>query len=72
MDFKVILKDTFVADLGRIIRSIAIHNPKAAETLGEVVISTAENLGRFPERHPQVRERQGIRRFIVKKHFKVF
>ena len=26
----------------------------------------------FPERHPKVRQRPGVRRFIVKKHFKVF
>lgn len=72
MDFKVIFKDTFVVDLERIVRSIAIHNPKAAETLGEILISTAENLNFFPERHPQLRGRPGIRRFIVKKYFKLF
>jgi plasmid stabilization system protein ParE len=26
----------------------------------------------FPERHPRVRQRPGVRRFVVKKYFKVF
>jgi hypothetical protein len=30
MDFKVIFKDTFLADLERIVRLIAVHNPAAA------------------------------------------
>jgi hypothetical protein len=30
MDFKVIFKDAFVADLKRIVKSIAVHNPGAA------------------------------------------
>ncbi len=72
MDFKVIFKDTFVMDLERAVRSLATHNPKAAQALGEILVSTAENLSFFPERHPQVRGRPGNRRFIVKKHFKVF
>jgi toxin ParE1/3/4 len=72
MDFKVIFKDTFLADLERILRVIAIHNPAAARTLGGVIVQTAEALSFFPERHPRVRQRQGVRRFIIKKHFKVF
>jgi toxin ParE1/3/4 len=72
MDFKVVFQETFIEDLERIVRSIAIHNPVAARKLGEILIKTSEGLSFFPERHPRVRQRPGIRRFIVKKYFKVF
>jgi plasmid stabilization system protein ParE len=72
MDFKVIFKDTFLADLERIVRLIAIHNPAAARKLGNMIIQTADGLCFFPERHPKVRQRPGVRRFIVRKYFKVF
>lgn len=72
MDFKVIFKETFVADLERIIKLIAVHNPQAAQKLGLMIIQAGENLSFFPERHPKVRQRPGIRRFVVKKYFKVF
>jgi len=72
MDFKVIIEETFIADLDRIVQSIAVHNPAAARQLGETIIGDSERLSVFPERHPKVRQRPGIRRFIVKKYFKVF
>ena len=72
MDFKVIFKDTFLADLEQIVKSIALHNPGAAYKLGEQIVHFAESLSFFPERHPRVRQRPGVRRFIVKKHYKVF
>jgi len=72
MDFKVIFRDTFIDDLGLIVRSISRHNPEAARLLGESIITQAEKLSFFPERYPRLRERPTIRRFIVKKHFKVF
>ena len=72
MDFKVVFRDTFLEDLERVVRSIAIHNPTAAHKVGELIISAGERLSFFPERHPKVRQRPGIRRFIVKKYFKVF
>ena len=72
MDFKVVFRDTFLEDLERVVRSIAVHSSAAARKLGELVISAGERLGFFPERHPKVRQRPGIRRFIVKKYFKVF
>ena len=72
MDFKVIFKDTFLADLEQIVRLVAVHNPAAALTLGNLIVQTAESLSFFPERHPKVHERPGIRRFIVKKYYKVF
>jgi plasmid stabilization system protein ParE len=72
MDFKVIFRDTFLEDLERAVTSIAAHNPVAACKLGELIISAGESLSFFPERHPRVRQRPAIRRFIVKKHFKVF
>jgi len=72
MDFKVIFHELFIDDLERIVRSVAAHNPAAAQKLGEIIINTCEGLRFFPERHPRLRERQGIRRFIVRKYFKVF
>ena len=72
MDFKVVFRDTFLDDLERLVRSVAAHNPDAACKLGEMIISAGERLSFFPERHPRVRQRPGIRRFIVKKYFKVF
>jgi plasmid stabilization system protein ParE len=72
MDFKVIFKDTFLEDLERIVRSIAVHSPSAACKLGGLVIQSGENLCFFPERHPKVRQRPGVRRYIVKKYFKMF
>jgi toxin ParE1/3/4 len=72
MDFQVIFKDTFLADLEQIVQAIAVHNPGAAYRLGEQIIQTAESLSFFPERHPKVRQRPGVRRFIVKKHYKIF
>ena len=72
MDFKVIFRDPFLDDLERVVRSIAAHNPAAARKLGELIITAGESLSFFPERHPRVRQRPGIRRFIVRKYFKVF
>jgi len=72
MDFKVIFKDTFLADLEEILRSVAVHNSEAALKLGRLIIQTAESLSFFPERHPRLRQRPGVRRFIVKKYFKVY
>ena len=72
MDFKIEFRDTFIEDLESIVKRIAVHNPSAARHLGETIIATAESLSFFPERHPRLRHRLAIRRFIVKKHFKVF
>lgn len=72
MDFQVIFKDSFLTDLEAIVRGVAVHNPDAALHLGNLIIQTAENLCFFPERHPRVCQRQGVRRFIVKRHFKIF
>jgi len=72
MVFKVIFKDTFLADLEQIVRSIAAHDPSAARRFGAHVIRTGESLAFFPERFPRVRQRRQIRRFMVGKYFKVF
>ena len=72
MDYKVIFKDPFAEDLERMLRRIALDNPIAARNLGQLIIQRAEGLNFFPERHPRVRQRPQIRRFIVKQHFKVF
>jgi plasmid stabilization system protein ParE len=71
MDFKIIFKDSFVEDLERIVRSISVDNPAGALKLGQLIIQMGESLSFFPERHPRVRQRPGIRRFVVKKYFKV-
>jgi plasmid stabilization system protein ParE len=72
MDYKVSFKDSFLEDLEPIVRLVAAHNPSAAHKLGEVIIEACESLCFFPERHPKVRQHTGVRRFIVKKYFKVF
>jgi plasmid stabilization system protein ParE len=72
MDFKVIFRETFIEDLEHVVRAIASSNPSAARKLGESIIATGETLSFFPERYPRVRQRPGLRRFIVAKHFKVF
>ena len=70
--YKVVFTETFLEDLRAIVTAIARHNSDAARLLGELIISTAEDLTFFPERHPRVRQRLDIRRFIVKQHFKTF
>jgi len=72
MEFKVVFRETFILDLEGIVRRIAFHNPDAGRKLGEIIIATAESPIFFPERFPNVRQRPGIRRFIVRKRFKVF
>ncbi len=72
MDYRVIFKDSFLADLAGIVRLIAVHNPSAARKLGDLIIQSGESLCFFPERHPTVRQRPGVRRIIVRKYFKVF
>ena len=72
MDYRVIFKETFLAGLERIVRFIAVHNPAVARKLGEMIIECGESLCFFPERHPKVRQCPGVRRLIVKNHFKVF
>jgi plasmid stabilization system protein ParE len=72
MDFKVVFCETFLEDLERLVRSIAVHNSAAALKLGETIIAASESLAVFPERYPRVRCRPETRRFIVKTNFKVF
>jgi toxin ParE1/3/4 len=72
MDFKVIFTDTFLEDLEQIVRRIAAQNPEAARKLGESIIRIGETLSFFPERYPYVRQRPGIRSYLVGKYFKVF
>lgn len=72
MDFKVIFRETFLADLEAIIRLIAVNDPEVARRFGESILTQSENLSFFPERYPKVRQRPGIRRFIAKKNFKIF
>lgn len=72
MDFKVVFKESFIDDLEQIVRWIASENPIAAKNLGNLIVDRCETLSFFPERHPKVRQRTGIRRFVVQKNFKVF
>jgi plasmid stabilization system protein ParE len=72
MDYRVIFRDTFIADLELIVKWYAVYDPSAACKLGDQIICAGECLSFFPERHPKVRQRPGIRRYIVKEHFKVF
>jgi plasmid stabilization system protein ParE len=72
MDYQVIFKETFSADLQGIVRRIVADNPGAALRLGERLIQAGESRSFFPERHPRIRQRPSVRRMIVLKHFKVF
>ncbi len=72
MDFKVIFKETFIQDLEQIVLRIAADNPTAASRLGNLIISQCESLSFFPERYPKIRQRPAIRRFVLRKNFKVF
>jgi plasmid stabilization system protein ParE len=72
MDFKVIFTETFLDDLGRIVRLIAADNRAAGQKLGQLLIHRCESLSFFPERHPRVRQRPELRRFVVRKYFKIF
>lgn len=61
---KVIWSDEAIADLGIIVRSIAVDNRRAGETVGLAVFERTRMLGDFPlagrvvpeERNPRVRE----------------
>ncbi len=72
MDFKVIFRDSFLEDLESLLRLIAAENPAAASKIGDAIVQRGENLAFFPERHPKVRQRRDVRRFIVGKYIKVF
>ena len=72
MDYKVVFNDSFLDDLERIVCEIAGENAEAARRLGEMIVGTSETLEFFPERHPRVRQRPLLRRFVVGRHYKVF
>jgi len=72
MDFKVIFGDIFLEDLEGIVGFIGAENPTAARRLGEMIVRTGESLSYLPEHYPRIRQRPQIRRFIVRRHFKVF
>lgn len=72
MDYKVEFKGSFLDDLERIVETISEENAKAARKLGERIVSMADDLVFFPERHPRVRQRPWLRRYVVAGHYKVF
>lgn len=72
MDYKVIFQETFLTDLEDILRRIAAENAEAAGRLGDLLVGMGESLSFFPERHPRVRQRPELRRYIVARHYKVF
>ena len=72
MDYKVVFQETFLEDLESIVRKIAAENVAAAVKLGEQIVGQGESLVFFPERHPRVRQRRELRRYIVARHYKVF
>ena len=49
-----------------------LEQSERSQNLGNIIVDRCESLSFFPERHPQVRQRTGIRRFVVQKNFKVF
>jgi plasmid stabilization system protein ParE len=72
VDYKVDFKDPFLEDLEQIVRGIAAVNADAARRLGDAIVTAGEALEFFPQRHPRVRQRLDLRRFIVARHYKVF
>lgn len=72
MDYKVVFRESFLADLEDIVGQIAAHNPTAALRLGKRIVSMGEGLAIFPALHPRVRQRPELRRYIVARHDKVF
>lgn len=72
MDYQVVFRETFLGDLERLVRRIAAEDRAAAARLGHAIVSQAERLAFFPERHPRVRQRPTLRRYIVARHYKVF
>jgi plasmid stabilization system protein ParE len=72
MDYKVVYKDTFLTDLEHLLKSIAQHDPAAAQKVGNAILRTSESLSSFPERFPRVRERPELRRFIQREYLKIF
>ncbi len=72
MDYKVEFKDSFLDVLEQIVAGIAGENATAAGTLGEMIVAAAESLAFFPQRHPCVRQRPMLRRFVVARYYKVF
>jgi len=72
MEYKVIFKDSFLEDLERLMKRGVVNNPSIARKVCDLILRMGESLNFFPERHPKVRQRPGIRRFVVKKVFKVF
>jgi len=72
LDYKVEFTESFLADLEQIVRNVAEVDSRAAKKLGEAIICRGEALAFFPERHPRVRQRPGLRRYIVATHYKVF
>lgn len=73
MDFKVVFRGIISSTISeRILGWIASENPTAARSLGNLIVDRCESLSFFPERYPKIRQRTGIRRFVVQKNFKVF
>ena len=62
MAFKVLISDTALADLERIVQFIAKDDPQAAMRLGERLIAEALQLAVLPERHAFHDPRRGIRK----------
>ena len=64
MDYKVILAQTALLDLGEIARYIAQDNPRAAEKVGLELLDLAQSLTILPLRGSAVKSRPGVRRLL--------
>ena len=65
MDYRVIISQPALRDLGTIARFIAhgVHgSPAAAEKIGEELIALSESLATLPNRGTAVRRRPGLRK----------
>lgn len=50
MDYQVVFMDSFGADLGSLVRQIAIHNPAAGHKLGEEILQILRSKREFRQR----------------------
>lgn len=64
MDYRVILSQPSLRDLGRIARYIAQDHPPAAERVGLALVDLAQSLATLPARGSLLRSRPGARRLV--------
>ena len=72
MDYRVILSQPALNDLGEIARYIAEDSPNAAERVGTELLDLAESLAVLPLRGAPLRSRPGVRRVLLAPYLVVY